>query len=56
MVTGISEHAKEVVREIIKRLEDIESCEAFPYDMIDRLKKEYILRKQNGRKREEGPW
>jgi len=41
MITGHSKHAKDVVSEIIKRLENVDSCEAFPYDMIEGLKKEY---------------
>ena len=39
-----SQKAKELVKEFIARLEEIpDGCaEMFPFDMIDRLKKEYL--------------
>ena len=41
MISGHSHHATEVVKEIIARLEQIETCVDFPYFLIDVLKKEY---------------
>ena len=41
MITGHSQHAREVIKQIIARLEKIDSCEDFPYDIIDELKQEY---------------
>ena len=32
-----------VIQEMIKRLESVDTCEDFPYDIIDELKKEYEL-------------
>ena len=43
MICGHSQHATEVVKEIIEKLEAIDTCEDFPYDIIDELKKEYEL-------------
>jgi len=43
MICGHSQHATEVIQEIISRLETVDTCEDFPYDIIDELKKEYEL-------------
>lgn len=43
MICGHSQHATEVIKEIIRRLEEVDTCEDFPYDIIDELKKEYEL-------------
>ena len=43
MICGHSQHATIVIQEIIKRLESMDTCEDFPYDIIDELKKEYEL-------------
>ncbi len=43
MICGHSQHATIVIQEIIKRLESVDTCEDFPYDIIDELKKEYEL-------------
>ena len=42
-ITGHSYHATEAVKEIIAKLEEIDTSEAFPYNIIDELKKEYSL-------------
>lgn len=42
MITGHSRHGREVIREIVARLEEVDTCEDFPYDVIDELKKEYL--------------
>ena len=42
MITGHSHHAKDVIMDIVTRLEEIDSCEDFPYDVIEELKKEYL--------------
>lgn len=47
MITGHSQHAREVIKQIIARLEKIDSCEDFPYDMIDELRKEYCISESN---------
>lgn len=43
MICGHSQHATEAIKEIIVRLEAVDTCEDFPYDIIDELKKEYEL-------------
>ena len=43
MIYGHSQHATIVIQEIIKRFEAVDTCEDFPYDIIDELKKEYEL-------------
>ena len=43
MICGHSQHATEVVKEIIKRLEAVDTCEDFLYDVLDELKKVYEL-------------
>jgi len=43
MICGHSQHATEVIKEVITRLEAIDTCEDFPYDVINELKKEYEL-------------
>ena len=42
MITGHSRHAREVIREVVARLEEVDTCEDFPYDVIDELRKEYL--------------
>ena len=37
MICGHSHHATDVIKEIIARLEFIDTCEDFPYDIIDEL-------------------
>ncbi len=41
MITGHSHHARDVIKEVVARLEKVGTCEDFPYDVIDELKKEY---------------
>ena len=43
MICGHSKHATDVIKEFISRLEIVDTCEDFPYDIIDELKKEYSL-------------
>ena len=43
MICGHSQHATDVIKEFISRLETVDTCEDFPYDIIDELKKEYSL-------------
>lgn len=43
MICGHSRHATEVIQEFISRLETVDTCEDFPYNIIDELKKEYEL-------------
>ena len=41
MICGHSQHATEVIQEIISRLEAVDTCEDFPYNIINELKEEY---------------
>ena len=41
MICGHSQHATDVIKEFISRLETVDTCEDFPYDIIEELKKEY---------------
>ena len=41
MICGHSQHATEVVKEILEKLKSVDTCEDFPYDIIDELKNEY---------------
>ena len=41
MITGHSHHARDVISEVVARLEEVDTCEDFPYNIIDELKKEY---------------
>ncbi len=43
MICGHSQYATDVIKEIVEKLEAIDTCEDFPYDIIDELKKEYEL-------------
>ncbi len=43
MITGHSHHAKDVIKEVVARLEEVDSCEDFPYDIIEELKTEYEI-------------
>lgn len=43
MICGHSRHAIDVVESFISKLEAVDTCEDFPYDIIDELKKEYEL-------------
>ena len=43
MICGHSQHVTEVIKDFISRLEAVDTCEDFPYNIIDELKKEYEL-------------
>lgn len=42
-ICGHSQHATSVIKEFISKLESVDTCEDFPYDIIDDLKEEYEL-------------
>jgi hypothetical protein len=43
MICGHSRHAADVIKDFISKLETVDICEDFPYDMIGELKREYEL-------------
>ena len=43
MICGHSRHAADVIKDFISKLETVDTCEDFPHDIIDELKKEYEL-------------
>ena len=47
MICEHSQRATDVIKEFISRLETVDTCEDFPYDIIDELKKEYAEEDEN---------
>ncbi len=43
MIIGHSHHATDVIKEVVARLEEVDSCEDFPYNIIEELKAEYEI-------------